>query len=121
MVKKHPEVGHRIVRTISDLVGVAEGILHHHERWDGTGYPHGLKGEEIPLISRIIAIADAFDAMTSERHYREARAVRDALKELRRCSGTQFDPSLVPVFEKVIGEIVNGRAELYAAGFDTDT
>ncbi len=118
IVKKHPEVGHRIVRTISDLVDVAEGILHHHERWDGTGYPHGLKGEEIPLISRIIAIADAFDAMTSERHYRRAIPVASALEEIRRCSGTQFDPSLVPVFERVIGQLVTGRSNLQAAGLD---
>lgn len=120
MVKKHPEIGHRIVRTISDLVVVAEGILHHHERWDGAGYPHGLKGEEIPLISRIIAIADAFDAMTNERHYRSARSVSSAMQELRRCSGSQFDPSLVPVFERVIGEITHARTELHAAGLDTN-
>jgi diguanylate cyclase (GGDEF)-like protein/PAS domain S-box-containing protein len=120
VVKKHPEIGHRIVRTISDLVVVAEGILHHHERWDGAGYPHGLKGEEIPLISRIIAIADAFDAMTNERHYRSARSVSSAMQELRRCSGSQFDPSLVPVFERVIGEITHARTELHAAGLDTN-
>ena len=70
-------------------------MLAHHERWDGTGYPRGIAGDEIPLPSRIIFVADAFDAMTSERPYREAISEREALEELRRCAGTQFDPVVV--------------------------
>lgn len=101
-VKKHPEVGYRIARATSDLCLIAEGVLSHHERWDGKGYPRGIRGEEIPLTARIIAIADAFDAMTHERPYRAARSAEEALEELRRCSGTQFDPSLVPIFEQVV-------------------
>ncbi|MGE5579844.1 MAG: HD domain-containing phosphohydrolase [Bacillota bacterium] len=101
-VKKHPEVGYRIARATSDLCLIADGVLSHHERWDGTGYPRGIAGNDIPLTARITAIADAFDAMTHERPYRAARSVEEALDELRRCSGSQFDPSLVPVFERVI-------------------
>ncbi len=101
-VKKHPEVGYRIALATSDLHLIAEGVLSHHERWDGKGYPRGIAGEDIPLMARIISIADAFDAMTNERPYRAARSPEEALEELRRCSGTQFDPSLVPIFERVI-------------------
>jgi HD-GYP domain-containing protein (c-di-GMP phosphodiesterase class II) len=73
-------------------------ILHHHERWDGTGYPSGLKGEMIPLDARILAIADAFDAMTSKRPYRAALPLKDAIKELENGAGVQFDPYLIKVF-----------------------
>lgn len=101
-VKKHPEVGYRIALATSDLHLIAEGVLSHHERWDGKGYPRGIAGEDIPLMARIISIADAFDAMTNERPYRAARSPEEALEEPRRCSGTQFDTSLVPIFERVI-------------------
>ena len=77
---------------------VVPGVLHHHERYDGLGYPDGLKGESIPLSARIILVADTFDAMTSTRPYREGMPLDVAIDELRRCSGTQFDPELVEAF-----------------------
>ena len=75
-----------------------EWVLHHHERWDGTGYPHGLSGEEIPIEARILAVADAYDAMTSDRPYRAALEHADAVAEVERCSGTQFDPQVARAF-----------------------
>ena len=97
-VEKHPETGYRIARSTDGFAHVADDILHHHERWDGTGYPVGLAGESIPLRSRIIAVVDAFDAITNERSYRMARSPEEALLELEAGAGTQFDPHLVEVF-----------------------
>ena len=97
-IKKHPEVGFRIAQNISELSPVAEYILCHHERWDGMGYPRGLKGEEIPLLSRILSVADAFDAMTNDRAYRKKIEIKEALAEIKRNSGTQFDPEIVEKF-----------------------
>jgi diguanylate cyclase (GGDEF)-like protein/PAS domain S-box-containing protein len=102
-MRKHPEMGYRIAMSTPELVPIAEMILFHHERWDGTGYPQKISGEKIPSLSRIIAIVDAYDAMTSDRPYRLAMDPVSALAELRRCSGTQFDPKLVDVFLKVVG------------------
>ncbi len=101
-MRRHPEIGHRIASTSPDLASVAEGILTHHERWDGEGYPQGLSGTEIPLAARIIAIVDSYDAMTSDRPYRAAMKPAEAMAEIERCSGTQFDPSLVPIFMEVL-------------------
>ncbi|MFW6381744.1 MAG: HD-GYP domain-containing protein, partial [Bacillota bacterium] len=101
-MKKHPEIGYRIAQASSELVPVAEGILHHHEWWDGSGYPYGLSGEDIPLTSRIICIVDAFDVMVHERPYKQPIGVEEALVELKRCAGQQFDPELVRVFEKEV-------------------
>ena len=78
-------------------------MLYHHERWDGTGYPSGKAGEEIPVEARVLAIADAFDAMTSDRPYRRARSVPDAIAELERCAGSQFDPTVVAALMRVVG------------------
>jgi HD-GYP domain-containing protein (c-di-GMP phosphodiesterase class II) len=84
---------------------VAEGILHHHEWWNGMGYPDGLKGGEIPIESRIISIVDAYDVMRNGRPYKKKMTREEAIEELRRCSGTQFDPALVEIFiEKVLHE-----------------
>ncbi|MBO8158160.1 HD domain-containing phosphohydrolase [Thermosyntropha sp.] len=102
-MKKHPEIGCRIAQNTAELLSVAEYILSHHEHWDGTGYPRGLKGEEIPLLSRIIAVVDAYDAMTSDRPYRRALSREEAVAELKRNAGTQFDPELVEIFLEVIG------------------
>jgi len=77
-------------------------VLTHHEWWDGSGYPQGLKGENIPLISRIISIADAYDVMTHERPYKKAVSKKEALEELKRCAGTQFDPKLVKTFIQIL-------------------
>lgn len=98
IIKQHPEIGYRIANSAQDLVGIADGILSHHERWDGKGYPRGLAGENIPLISRVLAIADSFDVMVHGRPYKQAMSVEDALAEVARCSGTQFDPDLAAVF-----------------------
>jgi len=104
-MKKHPEVGYRIAQATSELVPIAKYILCHHERWDGKGYPQGLIGEKIPLLSRILAIADSFDAMTNDRSYRVAMTKEEAIEEIRRCSGTQFDPFIARVFiEKCLGK-----------------
>jgi HD-GYP domain-containing protein (c-di-GMP phosphodiesterase class II) len=103
-MERHSEIGYRIAETLSDLSSIAELILHHHEHWDGGGYPRGLSGEQIPLASRIIAVADAFDAMTHDRPYRAALSHQNALAELRRCAGTQFDPSVVERFVALVPE-----------------
>ncbi|MEV8424308.1 HD-GYP domain-containing protein [Streptomyces niveus] len=95
VIELHPEYGHEIVRGIGFLGEARLAILHHHERIDGSGYPYGLAGAEIPEFARVVAVADAFDAMTSTRSYRRARPVATAVAELRRCAGTQFDPRMV--------------------------
>ena len=94
----HPEKAVRILELIPPFIPLLPAILHHHERFDGRGYPERLSGDKIPFASRIMAIADTFDAMTSTRAYRKALPVSDAIVEIRRCSGTQFDPSIVPAF-----------------------
>lgn len=102
-IEKHPEIGYRILNTVNDMAEMAEYVLAHHERWDGKGYPKGLKGEEIPLQSRIITIADSYDAMISERSYRNALPEEVAIKELKVNAGIQFDPKLISIFiEKVL-------------------
>ncbi|MCD9142486.1 HD-GYP domain-containing protein [Streptomyces albireticuli] len=95
VIQLHPEYGHEMVRGIGFLDEARAAILHHHERLDGSGYPYGLRGRQIPLFARIVAVADAFDAMTSTRSYSRARPVPAALAELDRCAGTQFDPRMV--------------------------
>ncbi|MFD3524311.1 HD-GYP domain-containing protein [Streptomyces sp. NPDC058653] len=95
VIELHPEYGHEIVRGIGFLGEARLAILHHHERLDGSGYPYGLAGAEIPEFARVVAVADAFDAMTSTRSYRRARPVATAVEELRRCAGSQFDPRMV--------------------------
>ncbi len=102
IMKSHCEIGYRIAVASPELAHIANLILTHHERWDGTGYPQGLKGEEIPLLSRIIAVVDAYDAMTSDRPYHAAVQNGDALKELERCSATQFDPYIVEKFIEIM-------------------
>jgi diguanylate cyclase (GGDEF)-like protein/PAS domain S-box-containing protein len=98
IMKQHPAIGYRIAKASPDLSHIAEAILSHHERYDGTGYPQGLKGENIPIISRIISVVDSFDAMTHKRPYKEAMPGEIALEELKRCSGSQFDPYVVSIF-----------------------
>lgn len=97
-IKMHPEIGYRILRDIPGLEDVLPGVLHHHERFGGGGYPRGLAGEQIPLMARVLALADTFDAMSSTRSYRPALPRERVIAELRTHTGTQFDPSLVPTF-----------------------
>lgn len=100
-IKLHPEIGHRILKGVVLLEHTLPGVLHHHERFDGRGYPHGLKGEDIPLQARIIGIADTFDAMSSSRSYRPAVSREKVLAEIARCAGTQFDPEVVQAFFRI--------------------
>jgi HD-GYP domain-containing protein (c-di-GMP phosphodiesterase class II) len=98
VMKQHPVIGYKMCMKIEMLRPAAPIVLHHHERWDGRGYPYGLNGAEIPLGARIFAIADTLDAMTSDRPYRKALSFAQAREEIERCAGSQFDPELVRVF-----------------------
>lgn len=103
-MQKHSEIGYQILSSVSEFSKIANDVLEHHERWDGKGYPGGLKGEESLLNARIIAIADAFDAMTSNRTYGKAKSEEEAIREIKRCSGTQFDPEIARVFIEMVLE-----------------
>ncbi|NLX91111.1 MAG: HD-GYP domain-containing protein [Firmicutes bacterium] len=102
IIKKHPEIGFRIARATEEFAHVAEDILAHHERWDGSGYPKGLKGKEIPILSRITAIVDAYEIMTNGRPYRKALSHDEIISEIERNSGTQFDPELAALFLNIL-------------------
>jgi putative nucleotidyltransferase with HDIG domain len=126
-MREHPVTGMHMLSEIDSIAAAVPAIAHHHERFDGTGYPDGLAGEEIPLASRVLMVTDAFDAMTSDRPYRKAMPVEDALLELQRNAGTQFDPHIVETFVAMIGrhgihpshQASNGRdshAEMPPAG-----
>jgi HD-GYP domain-containing protein (c-di-GMP phosphodiesterase class II) len=106
IMKRHPEIGNSIARSVPDLVAIAEAILSHHEHWDGTGYPRGLTGAQIPLISRILAVVDAYDAMTNGRPYMKAISHQEAAEEIKRCAGTHFDPELAGLFTKIVSTAV---------------
>lgn len=98
LIKLHPEIGHNILKDIPQLADVLPGVLHHHERWDGRGYPHGLRAEATPLVARLIALADSFDAMSSSRTYRPAMDRARVFAEIRKGAGVQFDPDLAARF-----------------------
>ena len=103
-IREHPRLGARILLRLAAFRGALPYVLYHHERWDGTGYPTGRAGEQIPLEARVLAVADAFDAMTSDRPYRPALSRDEALAEVERCSGTQFDPEIVRIFLDLFSE-----------------
>ena len=102
IIKTHPRIGKEVLKPLGFLDNILPIVEHEHERYDGKGYPDGLKGDEIPLGARIIAVADSYDAMTTDRVYRKALAEEDVLKELKRCSGTQFDPQVVDAFLRTV-------------------
>ena len=99
-VKKHPVIGAEMIKYISYLAPAIPIVRHHHERWDGKGYPDGLAGERIPLSARIVAVADGFDAMTTKRPYQDTRSLTQAYQEVLACSGTQYDPDVVAAFQR---------------------
>jgi putative nucleotidyltransferase with HDIG domain len=103
-MRRHPAAGVRMLETFGAPPTILPVVLHHHERWDGSGYPAGQKGEEIPLEARLLCIADSFDAMTSTRPYRAPKRPDEAMDELERCAGTQFDPELVDAFAEAWAE-----------------
>lgn len=105
IIKRHPEIGYRILNTVNELAEIAMIVLSHHERYDGKGYPRGISGEAIPIESRILSIADAYDAMISYRPYRQSLTIEQAVLELTKHAGTQFDPKLVEVFVSIVHEI----------------
>ena len=102
IMRSHPEIGYRIAMASPDFAPIAELILTHHERWDGSGYPNHIAGEKIPLLSRILAVADAYDAMTEDRIYRKALSHETAIEEIRKNAGTQFDPQIACVFLEIL-------------------
>lgn len=107
LMNKHPEIGYRIAMASHELLPIANYILCHHERYDGNGYPQGLKGEEIPLLARIISVVDAYDAMTEDRSYRKAMTMENAIREIKRNAGTQFDPEIVKIFIDTVSEAID--------------
>ncbi len=102
LMKTHTEIGFRIAKSTLELESIAKYILCHHERFDGKGYPQGLSGENIPLLSRILAVADSYDAMTSERIYSKAISQEEAIAEIKKNAGTQFDPEIAEVFVNLV-------------------
>ena len=104
ILQSHTEKGYEIANSNNELRGIADEIRHHHERWDGKGYPDGLSRESIPILSRVIAVVDAFDAMTNNRSYRHAMSISDATAELKKCAGSQFDPHIVSEFLRMLKE-----------------
>ena len=101
-VRQHPGKGASILKPIKQLEKIVPLIKHHHERIDGNGYPDGLKGEDIPLLARVLCVADAYDSMVSDRPYRKAPGKKYAISELKRCSGSQFDAKVVEAFLSVL-------------------
>ena len=120
-MRKHPEYGADFVSRIPFLAGASEIILNHHERWDGGGYPRGLKGEEIPLPARIFFVVDAFDAICEKRCYKDAQPPEVALAEVRRNAGTQFDPEVVAAFERVYDRLLDRQRKIRENGATDDT
>ena len=104
IIQKHPAIGRDLVARVPTLMRLTDAILHHHEKWDGSGYPEGLAGEGIPLVARIVGAVDAFDAMTTPRPYRNAVSHQEAVAEMKRCAGTQFDPQIVDLIDQILNQ-----------------
>lgn len=104
-MRHHPLIGANILKPVAFPWAITPIVRHHHEYWDGSGYPAGLKGEEIPLLARVLCVADSYEAMTADRPYRRGRGADDAIAELKRCSGTQFDPRIVEVMTAVVEDL----------------
>jgi cyclic di-GMP phosphodiesterase len=113
LMRRHPEIGYNMLRQVHFLQGPAEIILSHHERWDGQGYPRGLREKDIPLGARIFTVVDTFDSMTSDRPYRKSKSTLEAMNEILRCSGTQFDPLIVEAFLDIYEKWVVERDMLH--------
>jgi HD-GYP domain-containing protein (c-di-GMP phosphodiesterase class II) len=115
LMKQHPDIGARILRDVRQLGDITPGVLHHHERWDGRGYPAKLQGNDIPILGRLICLADCFDAMTSNRTYRRALPFEVAMLEIRKNAGVQFDPELAEAFIRIgearLRELTSGHHE----------
>lgn len=111
IMKRHCEIGYRIAQSSGELAPIADWILKHQEWWNGQGYPLGIKGEAIPLACRILSIVDAYDAMTNDRPYRSAMSSEEAIAEIERCAGTQFDPNLVQAFKDIVASALNAKPE----------
>jgi len=108
IMKTHTKMGSDLIKKIPDLESISQGILYHHENWDGTGYPEGLSGKEIPLVSRIIRIVDSYDAMTNTRTYNIVKSKNEAVEEIKKSSGTMYDPEIVEIFIEVSKNYVKG-------------
>jgi hypothetical protein len=120
VVELHPRIGYHLIQHVPALSELAPAILHHHERYDGCGYPSGLAGEQIPLEARIVCVGDAFSAMISDRPYRRAMPVAEALAELERCAGTQFDAEVVRVFTEEVRRRPPGQSSAAAPSLTDD-
>lgn len=116
-IKRHPQIGHDILKGIPMLADILPGVLYHHERFDGRGYPHGISGTDIPLVARILAIADTFDAMSSTRSYRSALPRAKVMEEMRRCAGAQFDPELAAAFVQLDLSTYDAMVERHASEY----
>jgi HD-GYP domain-containing protein (c-di-GMP phosphodiesterase class II) len=115
-MRRHPQIGYGILKDVPTLSGALPGVLHHHERWDGAGYPNRQKAEDIPLLARVLALCDTFDAMSSNRSYRSALPRDAVVAEIRRCAGSQFDPALAPLFVALDFKRFDECLASYAAG-----
>lgn len=118
-IRSHPVIGQKIIKSMKFMFDIGQVVRHHHERYDGKGYPDGIKGEEIPIESRIIAVADTYDAITSNRSYRKGKPHDEAIEELKRVAGSQLDPQLVEIFCKIVKSEIECQTD-YVAGVQMD-
>src|SRR5690606_11421832 len=115
-MRHHPLIGANILKPVAFPWAITPVVRHHHESYDGTGYPAGLKGEEIPLLARILTVADSYEAMTADRPYRAGRDMHEAIEELRGCAGHQFDPAVVETFAAILLEFEEAGEAIVGSG-----